>query len=101
MKFLPAFLLCLIATPAVGQSASPPCAPRDVVLNHLASKYHEYPSAVGFPGEGGNGVLQVLRSEKGETWSIIVVTPNGSACIIAAGEDWQELKYAVPAGDPL
>jgi len=88
---LAAVLLALgiIATPANAQ-ANPQCNPRDDVLELLAKKYKEAPVAVGITNTGG--LIEVLAEPNGNTWTIIVTTPKGISCLVAAGEGWREMK---------
>jgi len=74
------------------------CDARDRVLTHLAKKYHEAPVAVGLTS--GGGLIEVLSSGTGETWTIIVSNPDGVSCLVAAGEGWRKLDYDAHAGDP-
>jgi hypothetical protein len=69
----------------------PACTKRSEILNHLANKYSEAPVAIGLANNGG--VLEVLSSQSGKSWTIILTMPNGTACMIAAGENWE----AVPS----
>ncbi len=85
----------MLAAPAQAQQA---CAPRDTVLAHLASKYHEAPVAVGVTNKGG--LIEVLSTPDGKTWTIIVTSPQGLSCMVAAGEDWQSFN-PIGVGDTL
>lgn len=31
-------------------------------------------------------------SEDGETWTVIVTTPDKIACLVASGEGWRQIK---------
>lgn len=66
-----------------------PCNERDNVLGHLAKKYREVPVAVGVTNRGG--LVEVLSTSDGKTWTIIVSSPSGQACMVAAGEGWRAL----------
>ena len=66
-----------------------PCTKRADVVSHLANKYSEKPVAIGLANNGG--VIEVLSSGSGESWTIIITMPNGTACMIAAGENWEEV----------
>ncbi len=79
----------MFATPAL---AAPQCGPRATVLGHLAQKYQETPVAAGVTNAGG--LVEVLTTGDGETWTIIVTTPQGISCLVAAGEGWRTLKRA-------
>ncbi len=37
------------------------------------------------------GVIEVLSSGSGNTWTIIITMPNGVTCLLAAGEGWESL----------
>lgn len=38
------------------------------------------------------GLIEVLHDPKGDTWTIIISSPNGTSCLVAAGEGWRKLK---------
>jgi len=40
-------------------------------------------------------LVEVLTSDNGSTWTIIVSQPNGTNCLVAAGREWQDLPRAV------
>jgi hypothetical protein len=86
-------LVCLAAfalpLPAMA-AGSMACSKRDDVLSQLGSKYKEAPSAVGLANNGG--LIEVLTSDDGSTWTIIVSMPNGTSCLLAAGENWQPVE---------
>ncbi len=82
----------LIAFPAFA-AAPVACNKRDVVLKHLASKYSEQPVAIGVANNGG--IIEVLTSGNGSTWTIIVSLPDGTSCLLAAGENWESLSKTV------
>ena len=66
------------------------CNNRDAVLNLLSSKYKEAPVAFGVTNNGG--LVEVLKSTpsaKEDTWTIIITTPQGVSCLVAAGEGWK------------
>jgi hypothetical protein len=33
--------------------------------------------------------VEVLSTGDGETWSIIITSPKGMSCLVAAGEGWR------------
>ncbi len=67
------------------------CSPRTDVLGHLAKKYGEAPVALGVTNKGG--LIEVLTTGDGNTWTIIVSQPNGTSCMVAAGEGWRTKAY--------
>jgi len=76
-------------------SAQPQCNDRAAVLEYLSRKYKEAPIAVGVTNTGG--LVEVLSDGRGGSWTIIVTTPRGMSCLVAAGEGWRRLD-APPAG---
>lgn len=90
MKF---FLLPLLALSflfvASTNAQQPQCSERDDVLAALARKYQETPVAAGVTNTGG--LVEVLTDRKGGTWTIIVTTPQGMSCLVAAGEGWRSM----------
>ncbi len=87
-KIALAILGLAIVFPAA--AASPmACDKRDDILRHLEGKYSEKPVAVGVANNGG--IVEVLTNGKGSTWTIIITLPTGMSCLVAAGEDWEEL----------
>ena len=79
----------LIASTAMAQ-AQPQCNNRDNVLALLAKKYQETPIAAGVTNTGG--LVEVLTDIRSGTWTIIVTTPQGVSCLVAAGEGWRNME---------
>ena len=90
----------LISTGSAYAQGQPQCNERDKVLSLLAKKYQETPVAAGVTNTGG--LIEVLTDMKGDTWTIIVTTPQGMSCLVAAGEGWRWLKQVEPeTGDKI
>jgi hypothetical protein len=89
------FILATCATPALTQPSPQTCDTRDRVLAHLAAKYAEAPVAIGVTNKGA--LVEVLATSNGSTWTIIVSMPNGTSCIVAAGEGWRGMEREEPA----
>jgi len=86
--------LSLIASP-VGVADTPTkanCETRKAVLDFLSSKFAEAPVAMGVSKDGG--VVEILTSGPGLTFTIIVTMPNGRTCMVAAGDNWENLAPA-------
>ncbi len=62
------------------------------MLAHLAQKYRELPVAAGVTKRGG--LVEVLSTGDGKTWTILISSPDGKACMVAAGEGWRALPRA-------
>lgn len=66
------------------------CGARTTVLDYLSAKYSEKPIAMGIAANGG--LIEVLTSKEGSTFTIIVTMPEGETCMVAAGEGWEALS---------
>ncbi len=77
-------------------SAQLACGDRAEVLQHLSEKYQEAPVALGLSSSGG--VLEVLSSSVSGSWTILITMPNGTSCMVAAGENWQALPQTAQLG---
>ncbi len=79
-----------LATPAA--SAQSICGERGDFIKHLGKRHQEAPTSMGLASNGK--MVEVLTSETG-TWTIIVTSPDGTACVVAAGEAWQSMMPQV------
>ncbi len=79
----------VIVNPAWGQQMQ--CGNSIEVRNTLKQKYSEAQVALGVTADGG--LLEVLTSKDGLTWTIIVSYTNGRTCMIANGEGWRNTEY--------
>ncbi len=70
--------------------AAPQCNSRGKVLELLSKKYSEAPVAVGVTNNGG--LVEVLSTGDGNTWSMIITSPQGMSCLVAAGEGWRSIE---------
>ncbi|MSO70858.1 MAG: hypothetical protein EXQ88_02400 [Alphaproteobacteria bacterium] len=88
-----ALLLTACASPQVAADDDPVemqmCVDRDMLLRQLHSKFDETPIAVGLTSAGG--VMELLISKQGRTWTLIVTRPSGLSCLFTAGEGWEPL----------
>ena len=66
------------------------------MLSHLSTRYSETPVAMGVANNGG--VIEILSSKSGKSWTIILTMPNGMTCMIAAGENWEALPELADLG---
>lgn len=93
-RLCPIIVLAGVAVvPMVANAATATCGERAELLQQLAQRFSEKPVAVGLSNSGQ--LIEVLTSDAGSTWTIIISQPNGKSCLAAAGESWQELKHAV------
>ena len=86
MRFsLAAALVAAFLWPSPGEAA-PVCRDRKSALEALQRQYGEVPVAQGLDANGG--LLEVLASKTGSTWTLIVTRPGGKTCVVGFGKDW-------------
>ena len=78
-----AALTAIGTSPASAQSA---CGPREQLVRLLADQYKEDPVGIGLSQPGQ--VLEVFASSTG-SWTMVMTMPDGKACMIAAGDNWE------------
>jgi hypothetical protein len=75
------------------------CAPRDAVVERLATHYGETRQSMGLGSN--NAVMEVYASTETGTWTITVTLTSGLTCLVASGQAFEELAEALPPkGDP-
>ena len=81
----------LVATTivAVGgeAAAAAVCGEREMMTQRLAQQYQEHSDSMGLTADGN--LLEVYSSDDG-TWTVLLVNPKGVACVLAAGEAWEQ-----------
>ena len=82
--------LALVALPASGQQA-PVCAPLDRVAEILARDHGEKPVAL---GDAAGGQVILFASPSG-SWTIVVASPDGRACLVSDGVRWRAVGRGV------
>jgi hypothetical protein len=89
--------LLLLATGAEAQTTPSgtalPCHDYREIARQLGATYEETPVSLGLQSDGN--LLQVFASARSGTWTIVSTTPNGFACVIAAGRNWEAAKVAI------
>jgi hypothetical protein len=77
------------------------CADRTVIVGRLAAEYGETRQAIGLAS--ASQVVEIFASEETGSWTITVTRPDGTTCLMAAGQHFEELEEEItPAasGDP-
>ena len=92
MKLL-AISLALFATQAPAQQDDY-CAPREAVVDRLASTYGETRQAIGLGDVGG--MVEIYANDESGTFTIITTTEGGNSCIVLSGQAWERLNDALP-----
>ena len=94
--FTSALVGALLVSGAAAQTRN--CAPRDSVVERLASKYGEARKAIGLGAN--NNLVEVFASESSGSWTITVTDTVGLTCLVASGLAFETLAEALPNGDP-
>ena len=114
--FMPALVLAIVAgivlpaAPAEAQAA--PAAPTGVqftqvqmvcgkradMVRQLSEKYGETRRSMGLAE--GRGVVELYASEETGSWTILITSPQGTACMMAAGQAFQ-VEPVKAAGNPV
>lgn len=85
----PLFILSgLVATVTPAHSATI-CGNRTQMVNALSQEYSEQPAFEALTSDGK--LMEVLTSEKG-TWTVLLTSPVGRTCVVAAGTSWDTLR---------
>ena len=87
--------VALLATEAAAQSPFTQC---DEIIGHLAKKCGEGPAVVGASNKGS--LVEALTTGDGSTWSIIVLMPDGTSCLVAASKAWRTQNHDSARGRP-
>jgi len=74
------------------------CSDHGKVLGKFADVYKENRVAGGLTRDGR--LVEVLSTDDGRTWTIVVSRPNGETCVMMAGEGWRKLKINKVDMDP-
>ncbi len=90
--------VCIAALPGAA-SAQESCTTRHEVGSYLLSEFSEAPVALGVANNGS--LIEVFASSDRTTWTIMLTQPDGTSCLVAAGQSWESLPQVVPtAADP-
>lgn len=71
------------------------CAPREMVVDRLASKYGEARQSMGLGAN--NAVIEVFASSETGTWTITVTSVHGVTCLVASGQAFEATADVLPA----
>jgi hypothetical protein len=81
-----------LAFPASANQSAPGaqiCDQRDVIVASLSERYGEAAQSIGL--DTGGNLLEIFASTEG-TWTAILTNPRGQACIVAAGEAFEQMN---------
>lgn len=92
MKRLIPLLVLAACTPA---HAAPQCAIHVDIVAGLADRYGERQVMSGLNPDGT--LTEMFANTVTGTWTAIIAQPNGMACIVAAGEEFDSTVADLPA----
>lgn len=99
MMFAMSFGFAALILATQNAFAAPNCAERAAVLNELNGKYRETRRAIGMAAN--NTIMEMFASTESRTWTLTVTTADGTTCLIASGNGFEEITEDLPAaGDP-
>ena len=73
-----------VAPAAAQQPACPPRAPHEIIASCLERVFGEQPLWRGL--DHGGRLLELFASVRGDTWTLIVTTPDGLGHMVRAGD---------------
>lgn len=85
-------IVILAAAPVHAQNTN--CAPRDAVVERLATGYGETRQSVGLGSN--NAIVEVFASEETGSWTITVTAPGGLTCLVASGQAFEAVSESLP-----
>ena len=89
MLFAVVFMLLMLARPVMADETMQ----RGDLVRILTDRYAELPTGRGLTADGQ--MLEVLSTEDGATWTIILTRPDGSSRVISAGQAWMPVTVAL------
>lgn len=85
----PAIVVALLAaTPTAEAETRQACAKRDQVVRKLEQKFGETLRSIGL--HQSDGVVEIYSSEETGTWTILMTRPDGTTCLLASGQLWEQ-----------
>lgn len=99
MRCVTLFALLLASMFIAGTARAQNCAPREIVVTGLAEAFGETRRGVGLGGTETQ--MELWASEETGSWSITVTSPAGITCLIAAGQNYEQIDEARAPGDRM
>ena len=78
----------LAGTPSAEAEERPRCAERALVVQRLAERYGETLRSMGL--HRNDGLVEIYSSDATGTWTILMTRPDGTSCLLAAGQLWEQ-----------
>ena len=89
-------LIAVLLTLAAPAQAQTPCTGLPDALAALAARYAEAPRVSGLMA---NGQLMIITASEAGGFTVMLVTPDGQACMAASGEGFGLIEAEAPGVD--
>lgn len=96
LSLVAVFAAISFITTAANAEAAPQCGEHDKIVDVLGHKFKETRRVMGVVN--AQAVMEMFMSAQG-TWTMVITDTSGTACIAAAGQDWQDVPVAVAGLD--
>jgi hypothetical protein len=87
-------LIAALPRMATAQQGTMLCAERAAVLAQLNGRYGEQVRGIGLAPN--NRIVEVFVSEETGTWTITVTSADGTTCLMAAGQYFEDMLPVAP-----
>ena len=90
-------VILLLASHVMAAHVIPPgmCNSREALLSWLYHVYREAPVVSALTINGYH--FEVIRSEGGETYSVLLTPPGQETCYIGGGTNWRDIPFVAPS----
>ena len=68
--------------------AQPACMSHGKMVDLLAGRYSEQQISAGLESSGQ--MIELFATDDGATWTPVMTSPHGVACVVATGLEWQK-----------
>lgn len=83
-----AAIIVTLSWPATAKpNLQPSCNTHEVMIGLLAEQYREKPIAIAILQD--RRMIELLTTDNGSTWTLVVTNAVGWSCMFASGEWWQ------------
>jgi hypothetical protein len=93
MRLLAMASMITLALIATASAADEICERRDIIVASLTEKYGEAAQSMGLDKRGN--LLEIFASAEG-SWTALLTSPGGEACVVAAGEAFEQVDNIPP-----
>ncbi|MDH5750152.1 MAG: hypothetical protein OEY85_12655 [Rhodospirillales bacterium] len=74
------------------------CGDRNELIEKLKGSFAEIPHSMGLASNGS--MIEIFASPDG-SWTIVMTQPDGVTCLMAAGENWEDLPQKKNVGTKI